>query len=435
MDFFTALALLQEQVPFSVLLAIALGLALIYYGAFRGRVHHLFDPLGWVLAFSCVTLILLFVLQLQDLVPLSKALWTVSVLVVFYGSFLLFSGMDQRRRGRTAEPELPPMRAPGSAALLILLAVNTTLWLATYVFFGIPLFLDSRLEQFAQGGGVGLLSRLTSGLDFICLMMGMLSLRLGGRSRALGYMLVLESIVNALLSGSKSGLISLVFGYYLVEVGLQRRWNVRLRLSAGKLLLVSLIFMSPLAVLATKGGDGSTGVVEQLFTRVAAEGDGYVMFYANDLIDDLARFDPLALLRPLLVTFRLAPLETMVNPGYEVITAVLGIDSPTTGPNARLPVFLYFFYGWGGILLAVPLGAGLYLARRAVHRSTGRTALRFSFVCSIYVLCTKLEVDPQLTVNGLVNLLIVTPILGLVLLSEMPRPRQTPQATMPGEAR
>jgi hypothetical protein len=416
MDFFTALALLQEQVHIFSVLAIALAVALAYYLAFHGRLHHLFDPLSWVLVFSSVTLTLLLILYLEDFISSSKVAWTLGVLVAFYGSFLLLETYERSSPRAQIVTNTVQMRPPERSALLMLLVVNSALWVVTYVFFGIPLFLESRLEQFAQGGGVGLLSRLTSGLDFVCLVMGMLSLRLGQGARLLGLLLVAQYIITAMLSGSKAALVSLLFAYYLVEACAQGRWDTRLKTSGGKLMLAGLVILSPIAVLIAKGVDGDTNAIVQLFTRVAAEGDAYILFYGGDLIDELARFDPIALLRPLLATFRLASPESMVNPGFEVVASVLGVDNPTAGPNSRLPIYLYFFYGWSGLALAPLLGIGLYASRRAVRRSFQSSPLHFSVQCSIYLLFTKVEVDPQLTVNGLVNLLIVFPILSLAAL-------------------
>ena len=173
------------------------------------------------------------------------------------------------------------------------------------------------------------------------------------------------------------------------------------------------LLAAPLIVIAVQSaGDtgGLAGVLQRLATRIAAEGDGYAYFLGDDLIDRIARPDWIAPLRQVLVAFRLVPAETAVNPGYEVVAEVLSIDSPSTGPNSRLPIYLLYFYGYGGIVFAPLLGMALGWARNRVARAGRISPTSFALVAAAFLHVSRLEVDPQLTVAGLFGMVLAMPI-------------------------
>ena len=413
MDFFQALDVMFEDLNFLYFIVSVTFSVLVYILVFKSYVVSFLDPLTYVLAFSSVALALLLILYNLNIVGLSKVVWTIGVLILFYGAFLIGESVWGWRRVRLINHR-PHVQRLDSGFMMMLFGVNLLLWIITYAFFGVPLFLESRLEQFSGGGGVGLIYRLTSGLEFITLMMAMMGVRRGGSVRFWALWLLGLAMVTSLLSGSKSALMNFVFAYYLSEVYAQRRFDVVINITKRQKLMISAVLVSPVLVLGVKSAAGlgpEMGVLAMLVTRIIAEGDGFVYFYGGDLIDDIARFDWFALFRPFLTTLRIVPVETAVNPGYEVITAVLGVDSPAAGPNSRLPIYLYFFYGYFGLILAPIFGFLLSVVRRSLRFGLTQPPIAFSYLASLYFLATKIEVDPQITLQGLVNLMLVSPIL------------------------
>lgn len=425
MDFHSVLQELVETFGTTELLTL-LGVIVVYGITFRKALSSLLDPLAYVVIFSAITVILLFTLRVSEVISAQKLVFSLATLSLYYGAFLLF-----KDRRHTLPASVKPTAAVPVHGLMTLFWVNTLLLGITYTFFGIPLFLESRLTQFAGGGGAGVIARLTGGLQFISLVLGFMALTGRRRHRFWAKALIVQFVLSAILSGSKGAIVSAVFAWYLAQVYAHRSWRVPITWSTRTVAVVALILAVPLVTLLvqnrTQGIDlGAAGIGYAV--RFAAEGDGYVYFFGDDLIDRIARPDLLALVRPMLAALRLVPVETAVNPGFEVMREIFSIDDPSTGPNTRLPIYLLYFYGVGGIVLAPVLGGLLALARNHLLRVAGRSRLRFAVLAAIYLNCTRFEVDPQFAMNAFFDLLLVSPILWFGFRGRHPgRPAGAPE--------
>jgi len=186
------------------------------------------------------------------------------------------------------------------------------------------------------------------------------------------------------------------------------------------IVLFALVVVSPLLVIWIQNrelGGGLGATFQVLAVRIAAEGDPYAYFLGHDAIDAISRHDWLAPLRPVLAALRLDSPENSVNPGFEVIREVLGVDSPMAGPNSRLAIYLLYFYGFGGVVLAPLLGVALGAARNFLGGRVRRSPISFAVAAAVYVHFCRLEIDPQLTVAGLFGLALVLPIFWLASLA------------------
>jgi hypothetical protein len=409
-DFFVALELLLEE-GIGWMLAPTLVITLLaYFLAFRRRIRSVLDPLAYTLLFSALTTVLLIALWLNGFVSLGKASFAIAALTLFFAGFLL---SDNPAIGKSHPRHAGPSGVT-SAMLAVLFAVQLAILVTTYTLFGVPLFLESRLGAFVDSGGFGVLWRLTNGLEVATLILAFIVIRQGGHARAWGFANVLLFFVSAVLSGSKGALLIGLFSWYLAGVFQQRQWAVQGLATKKSLLALLTVFLAALFTLGVQYRAVAAGVgdiLRLLTVRIAAEGDGYVYFFGHDLIDSLSKPDWLALVRPVLAALRIVPAETAVNPGFEVIGELLSIDAPTTGPNSRLPIYLLYFYGMGGLAIAPLLGLALGWARNSLLRASRRSAFQFSLLASVYFSMTKLEVDPQITVHGLLNLALAMPIL------------------------
>ena len=345
MDFFSVLQAIIEEFGVAELVPLV-GVVAVYWFAFRKRLGSIFDPLTYVVVLSAITVILLFVLRTNDVVSQDKLIFSLCTLALYYGTFsMVAERLPQKSRQRI----LPPQT--GFRTLVVLFSANALLLGTTYAFFGIPLFLESRLAQFAGGGGVGVIARLTGGLQFASLLLAFMALRGGRRHRFWSKALIVQFVLSAILSGSKGAIVTAVFAWYLARVYAEGSWRVSIRWSKGTVLAFGLILALPLFTLVVQSGSQGIDLVAAASgyaTRFAAEGDGYVYFFGDDLIDRIARPDLLALARPILAALRLVPVDTAVNPGFEVIREIFSVDDPSTGPNTRLPIYLLYFYGVGG---------------------------------------------------------------------------------------
>lgn len=422
MDFFSVLDSILEEFGLFELAAAMIGVGGVYFFAFRRCLRSVFDPLTYVVFFSAVTTILLVVLRSIEVVSIGKLTFSILALFLYYGAFLAVAARAPRHRSR----QYAERRPPRAATLVVLLIANATLLGVTYAFFGVPLFLESRLSQFAGGGGFGVIARLTGGLEFASVLLGFIALRGGGSARPWGLALVVQFLIAAVLSGSKGAVLGAVFAWYLAQVYAIGSWRVPFKMSPLIVASLGAILALPLLTIVVQGGGlasdlRSAGLVYA--TRVAAEGDGYVYFFGGDLIDSIARHDLLALVRPILTGLRLAPVETAVNPGFEVMSEIFSIDGPSAGPNSRLAIYLLYFYGVGGIVLAPVLGVILGVARNGLLSASAPSPFRYVVVAAVYLNCTRFEVDPQITMNAIFNLVLALPIIWLAFAAGKPRRR------------
>jgi hypothetical protein len=382
---------------------------LVYWLSFRHRLRSLFDPLVYVLVMSSVATSMLLLMTWAGAISTQKCAFVLATLALFYGGFLLAD------RSPSFRPVAPLPRRHGSAfALSLIFWVNCVLLGISYAYFGIPLFLESRLEQYAGSGGLGVIGRLLTGIEFCGLVLAFIAMG-GGRRRSFwAKAIVVQFAVSSLLSGSKGAILFALFAWYLARVYASGGWCRIDRLPRQVVVFTGLILLFPIVVIVIQSVEGGLlGAVGTLAMRVGAEADAYAYFLGADAIDRIARFDLIAPIRPVLAAFRLVPAESSVNPGFEIISEVLGVDSPAAGPNSRLAVYLLFFYGYGGIVLAPLLGIALGLMRNLVARHTIYSPMVFAITAAAYVHVAKVEVDPQLTVGGLFGLALVLPLLGI----------------------
>jgi hypothetical protein len=383
----------------------------IYYILFRRRFPSVLDPIVYVLAMSAVSMTFLLLLTVHGWVSVEKFVFVALTLALFYLGFLLVDSSSSNTPSRRHIDV--PSRPVSSITLATLFWANFAVLAIIYVFFGIPLFLESRLAQFTDSGGFGVLSRLATGLEFATLVVGFISMRQGRPGRKWGIAITLQFIVSGLLSGSKGSLLSGLFAWYLSHVFSSRSWSGRPNLPRFMVAFLCLVIASPLLVISIQSaGDagGLAGVVGRLATRIAAEGDGYAYFLGNDRIDIVAQHDWIAPLRQVLVALRVLPREGSVNPGIEIIREVLSVDSPSLGPNSRLPIYLLFFYGYGGIVFAPLSGMALGWSRNRLLQGSQDAPVKFALMAAVYVFCCKIEVDPQIAVDGVFDLGLTLPI-------------------------
>jgi hypothetical protein len=408
MSYFEVLQVLLDESSLWQALLVFGTVSLVYFVSFRNRLRSLFDPLVYVLAMSSVATSMLVLMTSVGAISSQKCIFVLATLALFYGGFLLAD------RSTSFRPVAPAQRRHGSAfALSLIFWVNCVLLGTSYAYFGIPLFLESRLEQYAGSGGFGVIGRLLTGLEFCGLVLAFIALG-GGRHRSFwAKAIIVQFVVSALLSGSKGSILFAMFGWYLARVYASGNWCRVHRIPRLVIVFTGLILLFPIVVLLMQGAQGgAAGAIASLAMRIAGEADAYAYFLGADAIDRIARFDLIAPLRPVFAAFRLVPAESSVNPGFEIINEVLGVDSPAAGPNSRLAVYLLFFYGYGGIVLAPLLGIALGLMRNLVARHTARSPMVFAITAAAYVHVAKVEVDPQLTVAGLFGLALVLPLLG-----------------------
>jgi hypothetical protein len=160
MSIYDVLDVLLQESSLREALLLLLVVLLLYFIAFRRRFESVFDPLVYVLALSAVAQTLLLLMGLHELVSITKVVFVAGCLTLFYAGFLLVDTSKPRVSGHGPLSISSPSRHVASGTLVVLFLADLFVLGTTYTFFGVPLLLESRLSQFAESGGFGVLSRL-----------------------------------------------------------------------------------------------------------------------------------------------------------------------------------------------------------------------------------------------------------------------------------
>ncbi len=226
----------------------------------------------------------------------------------------------------------------------------------TYINVGIPLFMESRQELYVGAeSGVGIFSRLADfAQSFVIFYCYHRIITYKERFFSIVFVIV---IINCLLSGAKGSILTLTAWFFVYMFFFKKR---NMFLKNRKYLLLLLLF--PIVVLILYKGSSSQSLskaVQDLLFRFIANGDVYWMAYPDNVIDNIHYQHPLVtLFAGILGPFRLE--------SYEAIEPSIGIQlfwevEPSMygrimGPNGRLAVTGWCFFGWAGLLLSAIMG-------------------------------------------------------------------------------
>lgn len=236
-----------------------------------------------------------------------------------------------------------------------------------YAYKGIPLLLESRLEVFAGGGGFGIFNRLIIVSSTISLSIAFFRILYIKRTlvqKAIDGFMVLFFLLTQVLSGSKSGVLVIVFIYFLTVFYSQRFILFRGHEQKLKKKITYLACLSiPIALLTiyiqslSAYGVGAVDfkfLIVGLMMRFVNTGDVFFMAWSHDHISSALNSDGafLALFKDILSALRIYPIDELpVHMGLSLFQSVYNLDV-LSGPNARHNVFGLFYFG--------PIGACFY---------------------------------------------------------------------------
>ena len=300
-----------------------------------------------------------------------------------------------------------------------------------YYLKGIPIFMKSRLETFASGGGTGFLGRIVDISSIISVYLFFSIVKLDKfRARAIPqYFLLILMFITYLLSGSKGGffvLFNIVWCYmvfakikgrdYLIYINLIKK-NIK------SLVVVCLIFACTIIYVQTNvreadPADGGLNPFFALCLRFIHSGDIYWYAYPNDVYlkvsgehGFMALFnDTLGLLR--IVEWNKLP-EAI---GYTFKNIHHPSDIPQ-GPNARHNIFGLIYYGFfGSIIFSYAIGLLLAFIRNVFPYIVKDNILGGCIFTYLMIRGATLDSDPMLTITFFNNLIFVFPFLFFLYL-------------------
>lgn len=285
--------------------------------------------------------------------------------------------------------------------------------LYTFIYIGIPLFMDYRQEIYV-GTGAGFLGRFaTFASSYVVLYSYYQILTKKNKKYLLYFVLV---VITGLLSGSKGAILTFLTWYFIYEFFyIGKKPKVKL-----KYMLLILCF--PIIVLVlykgSTSGDVGGAIVDFLF-RFMANGDCYWAAYPYDNIQFIH------IKQPLISLFSgfLAPLRLI---SYDIVEPAIGnqlfwLVEPSeygkiAGPNARLAITGWCYFGWGGIIFSALSGWLVSFCIYSSKKFFTRSILGIFLYGLLFQSAISYFTDPALFFNNISSILMNILIYGFYII-------------------
>lgn len=289
MDFLISLAIVTDELSFlDIFLASAIVL-LIYIFALSKQNVSILDPILYYLVSSYFATTMATLYWLVNLISDEDFYWICICTFLYYLGFVLTSGFS--KEDRILLKDNPP-----KSYLFLILCFFVINQIVIYSFYGIPLFMSSRLTQFVDAGGWGVISRFSTVLIPYLLFCSFLVYQ----KIKINLLLILLVIVLVIfLSGSKAAILN-VFWFYFIANKIIGSKKIKI-----KAIYFILTFILSLIVIAIQNDfNDFLSAFNQFGIRLLAFGDVYSYAYINNALKIIAHKDYMALVYPLLQPLR-----------------------------------------------------------------------------------------------------------------------------------
>jgi oligosaccharide repeat unit polymerase len=363
----------------------------------RRYIYSIFDPLLFYAVLSAMGGSVVLYLYHFDLIGSYYFVSYLLTQAAFLGAFLLI---------KPARPPRRPTRSPQglySGPIKVLYPLSVVLFVSSqllvYSITGLPLFLESRLEAFAGGGGYGLFSRVIFVTSIVSLSLAFYRVLIVDRkasSRLFDYLVIAFSVAAAIVSGSKGALLALIFTVSLSLFFAGRFYpvqQVERKMRRFFLLVLALSFPVAIGAIYVQAGIDEVGdLVSALMMRFLQTGDIFFMVYPNDILERLRDGNGLlALFYSPLGSLRLVDRDLLpVNLGLQAFWYHYDTDL-LSGPNARHNVFgLHYFGPVMAVAFSFLLGWLFSVARNTAYRRlpatpVGMVVYTLLVSCAIFI--------------------------------------------------
>lgn len=388
---------------------ILLSLFFVYFYIIKSVVKSIIDPLFVYLVFAIFANSIPPLLFFTGYIDLRRFSYFIISESLFWIAYFFF-----RRKNMQTSHFVIKESIVSDYIFFILLIIYVSSTLLTYAILGIPLFKDSRLETYANSGGLGILSHFIGFSSFYCNVYAFYMIN-RGRLRLWGIFAITISVIFALLSGSKSAILSLLYALFIYKYFYTRTtFNL---LKYKKYLPLILVF--PLLVISLQSGANFFQSIYAIIMRLIANGDCYWMGYGNDVIDEVVINDKfLYLFSRILAPFRLIDYSQVdLTIGVQIDWLVVPSDEGIIkGPNTRLPILSWVLFRWGGLFCSFIFGIICAWWHTRLYSMFPRgivTAIVFGY---IYISFASMFTDPLLATGRVFSIVVFVVFLYILYL-------------------
>lgn len=378
--------------------------------AFRRIIRSVIDPLLLPVSFSVFANTIPPFLYTFHLIESSTFLYFVLSVLCFWTGFMM--------NNRSTSPSNRYFYNDSSISK-ILYYVFYVNWILvkglTYYLQGVPLFMESRLDLYANSGGVGILGRFETVLSLFCLLYSFDIIYSRKRGRWIAFLFLFLWTLSAVLSGSKSAFMGILNAYFFFSF-----YVIYKKVFFKKVIkyLLLAVIVGIIILVAQRGSDISSSLY-MLFFRFIANGDIYWEAYPLNLQDSIVIQNPiLHLFQGLLGGLRLVDysdpsLGTAI--GFQVHRTVYPeLSDLSVGPNARIPILSFILFKWYGLFFSFLLGCIVSFVLFKLYKYLPQGIIGTTIYALFYMNFITFITDPVLACANFFNTL-----LGLFVLLSM----------------
>jgi hypothetical protein len=353
------------------------------------------DPLFFNLVMAVLANAVPIFLFLTDTITESVFVYVLVAETLFWVGFLMFYKKENVfKNAEIEEDENNDFRL-----FLAYLSLLVVLKLLIYTFVEIPLFSEkSRLEVFANSGGLGLLERLSSFPSFFCSFYAFQLYDRRGKYRWLAIIALSLVALFSILSASKGAVLIIVAGYfYYNHFYMEKNPSLKIIIKYTPILL-----LVPLLILYVQQDDESPIMaLMALMVRLVSSGDVYFMSLPDNA------FDYITINNKIMYFFSglLAPLRfidiTDVDSaiGYQLSWNIYPMSDGASGPNTRTPILSWIFFSWYGVFFSFIIGAIVSFLYNKISMLFSRGIVNYAIVAYLQYTLIAFITDPVLGVG------------------------------------
>lgn len=299
-----------------------------------------------------------------------------------------------------------------------------------YKLKGIPLFMESRLETFASGGGAGVLGRISDVSSIFSIYAFFLVVKIDKfrTSEIPKYLILLLIFITFFLSGSKSSFLIVfsVFWCYIIFTKIKGGdYLSYFRLIKRNIRLVVILSLSVVFIIINVQSSNPNNESENalnpflaLCLRFLHSGDIFWYAYPNNVYSKISDNQWFAALFN--DTLGLLRIQDWSKLPEAIGITFKNIHHPSDilqGPNARHNVFGLIYYGFfGSIFFSYFLGVVLSFIRNKLPYILRENF--FGGAVFTYLMCrgASIDGDPMLTITYFDNIVFILPFLYILYL-------------------
>lgn len=284
--------------------------------------------------------------------------------------------------------------------------------LYSYLFIGIPLFMQYRLDAYIESNGLGILKRIS---EFASLFLLIYSFYLKDHNKRVYLFVFILIFIDTILSGSKSAVLTIFHSYFIYTFF----YKDSVPKIKTKYILIMLCFPFLILLLANSGSDISA-VSAGIFTRMIANGDVFWYAYPNNTIDNIHINNFFTnLFVGLLGPFRLIDYNTVepnigLQINWEIEPTIYGTNA---GPNARPSIAGWIYFKWYGLIFSFLIGCFISFCIYYIKKYFTKSILGVILFGFLYQNAITFLIDPLLGFSYLSNFILNIIIYTLIIIT------------------